>query len=130
MSSESRKKSNYKSKAPAIVIDSSDDDNDFIEHPKRKRVQLGTKIDALADEITDLKAKVADVVSITKEVKIPLPLINMMRDTFKCIICHQVPGKPPLIISKCCKVIIGCDACVNKWHSGTDALVKSCPAWL
>lgn len=128
VSSKSRKKSNYKSKAPAIVIDSSDDDNDFIEHPKRKRVQFGTKIDALADKITDLKAKVADIISITKEVKIPLPLINMMRDTFKCTICHKVQAKPPLIISKCCKIIIGCDACVNKWYSGTDALVKSCPA--
>ena len=33
----------------------------------------------------------------------------------------------PILLAKCCKSIIGCEECVNRWYSGPDALTKSCP---
>ena len=35
--------------------------------------------------------------------------------------------KPPLIFTKCCKAIIGCEECISKWYSGEEALTKPCP---
>ena len=35
---------------------------------------------------------------------------------------------PPIIISKCCKTVMGCEKCVNEWYSGPDALIKMCPS--
>ena len=61
------------------------------------------------------------------ESKLPLGLKRMLRDTFKCYICHSVPAKPPLIITKCCKNLLGCEACVNQWYSGSEAISKTCP---
>ena len=128
VTNESQKKSfQSRSKSSSIVIDSSDDD-DFVQPLRKKKFPLENKIDALFNEIDDLKSKVDVVVNVTKEVNVPLPLVRMMQETFKCTICHEVPAKPPLIVSKCCKIIIGCDSCVNKWYSGPDALVKPCPA--
>ena len=51
-----------------------------------------------------------------------------MRESFMCKLCHAVPLKPPINISKCCKVILGCDACVTNWFKGPDALTKICPS--
>ena len=31
-------------------------------------------------------------------------------------------------MSKCCKLILGCERCVNQWFCGPDALLKTCPA--
>ena len=41
---------------------------------------------------------------------------------------HMLPVRPPVIVTKCCKVVLGCDSCVNDWFSGPDALTKSCPS--
>ena len=30
--------------------------------------------------------------------------------------------------SKCCKVIIGCETCINGWYTGSEALTKTCPS--
>ena len=35
---------------------------------------------------------------------------------------------PPVIATKCCKTLLGCEGCINGWYSGEDALTKSCPA--
>ena len=48
-------------------------------------------------------------------------------DAFMCKICHNLPMKPPLIYMKCCKAILGCELCVNKWYSGDEALTKVSP---
>ena len=35
--------------------------------------------------------------------------------------------EPPIVIGKCCKSIIGCEACTNQWYSGDEVLTISCP---
>ena len=59
--------------------------------------------------------------------RIPLGLLKITQDTFKCAICRAVPITPPVIVAKCCKSILGCDTCVNSWYSRPDALTKHCP---
>ena len=35
---------------------------------------------------------------------------------------------PPIIYSKCCKSLIGCENCVNLWYgTGPDGINKACP---
>ena len=38
----------------------------------------------------------------------------------------MVPIRSPMIIAKCCKLIIGCEWCVNEWYSGAIGLTKTC----
>ena len=58
---------------------------------------------------------------------IPQP-INQCHFSAKRLIL-TIPIRPPAILSKCCKSsIIGCERCVNKWYSGTEALTKTCPS--
>ncbi len=40
----------------------------------------------------------------------------------------RVPVKPPVITTKCCKAILGCETCVNTWYSGTEASCPLCKA--
>ena len=55
-------------------------------------------------------------------------LKRILRETLKCHICHTVPFNPPVIVTKCCKTILGCESCINSWYSGEDALTKTCPS--
>ena len=107
------------------ALDSDDEDVSF--EPRNNRIHLAEKIDVLNDEITGLKGMVSDVMKLTKDTKIPFGLKKVVGDSFKCKICHLAPIKPPVIMSKCCKTLLGCDSCVNRWFSGDDALTKVCP---
>ena len=78
-------------------------------------------------DVGELKNTVSDILTLSRETKVPLGLHRLIRDTFKCKICLTVLMTPP-IISKCCKTIVGCEKCVNEWYSGPDALTKTCPS--
>ena len=77
--------------------------------------------------MASVKETVSDVMSLTNEAAMPLGLKRVINDTFKCQICHSVPIKPPVIATKCCKNILGCQSCVNTWYSGIDSMTKTCP---
>lgn len=79
------------------------------------------------EELTDIKESLGQVMAVTPNSKIPLGLKQNIRETFKCQICQDSPLKPPVIITKCCKTILGCEECVNQLYSGTEALSKTCP---
>ena len=103
----------------------SESDDDF--QPRRKKNLIEDKLNTLIDEVNSLKENVSDVMQLSKESKIPLGLKRIVRDSFKCKICHAVPINPPVIMSKCCKTLIGCEPCINTLYSGPDALTKPCP---
>ena len=113
----------------------SDSDDDFETQPtqpcskKRKIAQsdVEKKLDAVMNELLEVKATMTEMMTLQKTTRIPLSLLKIMRDTFQCSICHVVPVKPPVIITKCCKTVLGCSTCVNAWYSGQKALTKSCP---
>ena len=106
-----------------VVLSDSEDDFQPRKKPRKEDAQ-----DAILSGISDIKSSIADMTSITKSTRILLGLYKITRDTFKCSICHVVPARPPIIIAKCCKTILGCEQCINEWFSGPDALTKSCPS--
>ena len=63
---------------------------------------------------------------LTKDTPIPIGLKKSIKDHFKCIICLTSPLNPPVVVTKCCKIILGCEACVNTWFMEEDALTKGC----
>ena len=86
--------------------------------------------DQLADiqgAVTSLSKELSRILKLTPQTQIPLGLKATLGETFKCKICHEAPMKPPLIASKCCKILIGCSTCVDRWYSGVDTITKPCP---
>ena len=73
-----------------------------------------------------MKETMREILSLTPQTKLPLSFKRLVRDAFKCQICQGIPT-PPLIVSKCCKQLLGCESCVNDWFSGPDAMLKTCP---
>ena len=47
-------------------------------------------------------------------------LIQPLKDAFFCMICRKLPT-PPVVISFCCKIVIGCNSCLENYHD------HSCP---
>ena len=43
------------------------------------------------------------------------------------VICYSVPMKSPVIVAKCCRNILWCQGCVDKWYSEADQMTKLCP---
>lgn len=79
--------------------------------------------------MSSIKADVEEIKSRTVDAstQLPINLQNEICGAFKCTICHVVPIRPPVIIAKCCKSIIGCEDCINEWYGGDDGLSKTCP---
>ena len=107
-----------------IMVDSDDDNFE----PRSKKARKEDKLDMVLDEVQGVKASLVEMMALTQDSKVPMGLKRIIRDTFKCRICHTVPIKPPVIVTKCCKNILGCESCINKWYSGSEALIKPCPA--
>ena len=115
-----------------VVLDS---DEDVDPTPKRIKdecsVAIGrieSKVDDVREDIETIKDTIQDILHLNNRSKFPLGLLRLLRDTFQCKICLGIPIKPPVILLKCCKTIIGCERCVNEWYSGSEALTKTCPS--
>ena len=35
--------------------------------------------------------------------------------------------KPPIIYSRCCKRLLGCEGCIDSWYKGDGGLTRTCP---
>ena len=86
--------------------DSSDDDK--FSPPKGKKGRYEKLLKSLKDEVISVKKTVSDAMSLTPESVLPLGLRRIVRGTFECQIFHTVPVQPPVIVTKCCKNILGC----------------------
>lgn len=89
---------------------------------------IESKVDDMKEDIESIKEAIQDIWHLNDKSKLPMGLQRIVRDAFQCKICLSVPINPPVIVSKCCKVIIGCERCVNVWYTGTEALTKTCPS--
>ena len=83
-------------------------------------------LEQLRLDVATIKDNTNMMLTLTRDLKIPLSLKLLLNESFQCHICRHCM-KPPIILSKCCKNIIGCEECVNRWYSGPDALTKYCP---
>jgi len=84
----------------------------------------------MVQEIKSLHNDMKKVLQLTKGMKLPPGLYLQLLDTFKCRICHTSPIRPPVIFTRCCKNILGCNLCVDTWFTGDDGRQKSCPLCL
>lgn len=103
-----------------------DSDDDF--EPCSRKQKTDDKLEILLSDVGSIKDSLTDIFSLDENSHIPLGLKRVIRDTFKCAICHHVPIHPPIIVTKCCKTILGCEKCVNTWYSGPEMLSKTCPS--
>ena len=81
----------------------------------------------MMERLIDISAKLDSVLSLTKDTPVPLGLKRLLQDSFKCRICHITPMTPPIVFAKCCRVVLGCEACITTWFQGPDAFTKPCP---
>ena len=127
LSSSTRAKRTAKSKAKAAlssVFDVSDDsEEDFMIPSKKSRGE----IEIVRSDIAEIKSLVTDILQINQILPLPLGVIKMIKDAFMCKICHETPMKPPIIATKCCSSLLGCEVCVNTWYDGAQGLTKKCP---
>ncbi len=88
--------------------------------PKQPNLQC------ILNEVKGLRSDIARVMKLTKDSKLPPRLKVLLGDTFKCTICQDVIN-PPVVYSRCCKSMIGCEGCVDMWYGGEDGRTKHCP---
>lgn len=120
-SAKSKAKANYTS-----CYDISDDsDEDFT--PKKSTGVYHGDIQMVNSQISEVKSMVCDILKVNQSLPLPLGVVKLLRDAFKCKICHATPMTPPVIATKCCNSLLGCEECVNTWYDGADGLSKKCP---
>ena len=115
----------YKRSSGNFSLESDDD----FQEPQSKRMStpFDNAINPIKEDIAEVRKSLDQLVKIDRKSKIPTGLKLLLVETFKCKICHQTMV-PPVIVTKCCKALLGCDGCINGWFSGEEALTKSCPA--
>ena len=84
-------------------------------------------LEGVKSELEEVNSKIDQISNLTKDSPVPIGLKKLLKDAFKCKICHITPMVPPVIATKCCKSLLGCQECVDTWYA-TDPLTKSCPA--
>ena len=80
----------------------------------------------LKEDIHEIKETICDILQVSSFQKVPVGLQRVLVDAFECKICTQL-SQPPVVIMKCCKVILGCSNCCKEWFHGEDAMTKLCP---
>lgn len=113
-------------KSAVADLDSSDEESDFANSSLPKKQKLEKRIDEIGEDVLEIKETITEMLSLTPNTKLPMGFQRLVRDAFKCQMCHSIPN-PPLIVSKCCKQLLGCESCVNNWFGGPDAMLKTCP---
>ena len=83
------------------------------------------KLDTMTAEFSELKRQLQDLFKVTGT-SVPPALRLLFDEAFKCKICLDT-STPPIIVTKCCRSILGCQSCVDQWYAGDDGLSKSCP---
>ena len=86
-----------------------------------------SKVDDVKTTLETMKREIQDILHLDQASNVPMGLKHMVRNTFQCKICLGIPMSPPVVMAKCCKTIIGCEQCINRWYAVSEALTKSCP---
>ncbi len=105
----------------------SDSDSDYELAPCKKQKQKQNDTNELMNLMKTMHGDMKAVCTLSKGMKLPPGLYSQLVSTFKCQICHVSPINPPVMITRCCKNIIGCELCVDRWYGGEDGRTKTCP---
>lgn len=128
----------HRSSADSVnVISSSDEYASDDQERSRKQRKTGAtaklskiegKLTELQDVVNENKSELLKVLTFSKDNKVPLALKNIVKESFSCKICHKAPMDTPILASRCCGTIIGCEACVQTWYgTGNSVFDKCCP---
>lgn len=82
-----------------------------------------SKLNEVLEEMKYLRRDVSDVMKLTKDMRLPPGLYMKLKETFSCSVCCSSPFKPQIIFSRCCKNIIGCSECIDRWFKDNS----TCP---
>ena len=131
---------------PTINLDDDDDDDDECDSldfdtcpPPSKRRSTRHTVKAFQDSLKQLKDMASNISSIKRNIDslttvseatpVPLPILNVLKVSFKCVVCQDVIN-PPVTYGACCQSILGCERCLDTWYKrdGPDSLLTSkCP---
>ena len=81
----------------------------------------------MCNQLTIIDQKVSKIMEITPNLRLPLGFISLLRDAFTCCVCKVSPIVPPAIFARCCKSILGCQRCIDRWYRGEPGIEKRCP---
>ena len=85
------------------------------------------RILSLLTEVKGLRKEIGQLFEVNKQLPIPFGLRKVLQETFQCCIC-QSTMTPPIIFGRCCKSLIGCQSCVDRWFQGDTGLMQqTCP---
>ena len=108
------------------VIADSDSEDSFV--PARKKHRSHHNVcNEVASNMREIKNDLRSLFQISKSMKLPPGLHKQLQDSFKCNICCTSPIKPPVIFSRCCKRLLGCQECADRWFGGDEGVTRSCP---
>ena len=102
-----------------------------LQAPTWKRIRMhdasaaDEELEAIQQDLGSLYVKIGNIFTITKHMQPGLKLL--LSNAVKCTICLETPVKPPLIMAKCYKSILGCLWGVNGWCAA-GGLTKCCPS--
>ena len=112
-----------KGKLPHKKVFTDTESEDDFEPPRKKR---HSESGCIVSEIRDMRKDLQSLFEISKSLKLPLGLHKQLQDAFRCSICCCSPIKPPVIFGRCCKRLLGCQNCVDRWFGGEDGVTRSC----
>jgi hypothetical protein len=114
-------------RGPVVISDSESDDD--LQRPLHRKAINSPPPDLapLIEEVKGMRKDIQCLFQITDKMKISPGLYRQLRDTFQCHICRCTPISPPVIFTRCCHRILGCQTCVDAWYRGEDSVSRSCP---
>lgn len=107
-----------------VVISDSDSDDD-LQPLQRKPIREAPP--QLVEEVKEMRKDIQCLFQITNKMKISPGLYRHFKETFQCHICRCTPIEPPVIFTRCCHRILGCQTCVDAWYGGEDGISRTCP---
>jgi hypothetical protein len=107
-----------------IEINSDDDnkDDDFKSTPKKRKIN----IEGVLNEVKEMRRDVKLIFHMSENMPVPPGLYKELYESFMCNICMSRPARPPIIYTRCCNRILGCQTCVDGWYR-VDGVAKKCP---
>ena len=97
-----------------VVISDSDSDDD-LQPLQRKPIREAPP--QLVEEVKEMRKDIQCLFQITNKMKISPGLYRQLKETFQCHICRCTPIEPPVIFTRCCHRILGCQ---HVWMLGME----------
>ena len=85
--------------------------------PKKKKSEkfVREELQGIKEEVQnnsstlgECKTMLQELIVVNKFLSLPLSVIKLVSDAFKCKICLKAPMNPPVIATRCCNVLLGC----------------------